>query len=58
MHCNLGIFYCISIEQAAATIADVFGNILLIIYYQSMWEGQSSQKSDCGVNDAHCLCAI
>ena len=50
MHCNLGIFYW--------TITDVLGHMLLIIYYQSIWEGQSSQKSDCGVNNAHCLCAI
>ena len=52
---QLGVCHCSSIGQQSTTIADGIGKVLLI-YYQSMWKGQSSQKPDCGVKDAVFVC--
>ena len=44
-----------SIGQQSTTIADGIGKVLMI-YWRSMWEGQSSPLSDCGVKDAVFAC--
>ena len=52
LHCScLGVCHCSSIGQQSKTIADGIGKVYLI-YWRSMWEGQSQQKPDCGVKDA------
>ena len=56
LYCScLGVCHCSSIGQQSTTIADGIGKVLLI-YWHSMWEGQSSQKPDCGVKDALFVC--
>ena len=56
LYCScLGVCHCSNIGQQSTTIADGFGKVLLI-YCQSTWEGQSLQKSDCGVEDAVFVC--
>ena len=56
LHCSwLGVCHCNSIGQQSTTIADGIGKVLLI-YWHSMWEGQSSQKPDCSVKDALFVC--